>query len=279
MAEAVYVAGVPCLENIDINSYRGYNAPENEGAINDIFVKKELHFYKRQGAQLIKGDSKKVSTRVGILDQGAPLQKVSDYEKRLHEVTADLYIHSTRTSHICSAKESVKNKESYKKLRHRWRKGPLKVVSKNEKLIIVGHGGPRGNSITYKKLVRSWNLGNVPHREYDLWSIGPEDLAYLLKADGLALAHKSILLNMCFSGGADFLDYKPAFARALSGCLKELGFSEVTVGGYKGIFHRAMGIMGFHDRRLSKNLSRRPSLQDPKWFKGRGTISAPNKNR
>lgn len=274
MAGAVYVAGVPCLAKIvNLNSYQGYNAPENEGDINDIFVKKELQHYKNQGARLIKGDSENLSTMAGILDQQAPAQKVSEYEQRLHEVMADLFINSTRNSYICSAKESVKKKEAYKKSRHRWRKGPLEDVSKNDNLIIIGHGGPRGNSITYKKLVRSWYSGKVMNREYDLWSIGPEDLAYLLKADGLALAHKSILLNMCFGGGADFLDYKPGFARALSGYLKELGFSEVTVGGYRGIFTRAMGIMGFRDRRLSQNLSRRDSLQDPKWFKGRKTIS------
>jgi hypothetical protein len=99
----------------------------------------------------------------------------------------------------------------------------------------------------------------------------PKDLAYLLKADGLALAHKSILLNMCF-GGADFLNYSPSFARALSGYLQELGFSEVTVGGFRGIFTRSK-VWGFKNRRLSQTLDRRDSLQDPKGLGGyRNTV-------
>ena len=117
----------------------------------------------------------------------------------------------------------------------------LAGVASHDRLIILGHGNPRGGGIVYKAPSAavcgevSCNLPLADHK--DKYTVDPSCLSALLEEDGLPKNHVHIECMMCFSAGLsdEALQTVQPYAQRLAEALRARSYSKVTVAGSRGM--------------------------------------------
>jgi hypothetical protein len=132
---------------------------------------------------------------------------------------------------------------------------PLKQVKPDDVLFIGAHGsksreevaivtGKTAIGVTRTEKVNPSNNLKVyetvtEYQDIKRW-FTPNDLAELLKSDGLTRTQRFVLLNSCYACGTLFPDKFLAtdpFAKLLAVAMGKKGFKKVVVGGHQGIYH------------------------------------------
>jgi hypothetical protein len=122
---------------------------------------------------------------------------------------------------------------------------PLKNVKNKDILMIGMHGSNTQSVVGIKGVKAKPELDTRPGREGQYREVStaialtftPNELAALLKMDGLNTSHKLIKLNSCFACGAlqgDVHTPTDPFAKLLAEALRALKYKNVVVGGYTG---------------------------------------------